>query len=277
MVGIGMALTKACPGTVLLQICMGMPRAIVVALGGVFGAFTFIQLSPAMQTARIRADERESSSLDNTKPSGRRFKATHMAEMMGMNPIYLLTGWIFMCLTIIGVASSKDSAVDRVPQAGLVTPKYGGLLIGAAQLCSVLLLKHAIGVSTAYQDLAAWLKYRVSRTETPTETPRPILTPSLVFATGMLCSGAVLGQILRRTGPLEAFGPKEMDRAASGTLSFVGGACMLFGARLAKGCTSGHGISGLAAFGVSSLVSTAAMFGAGIATTAAIGSIDMLL
>ncbi|MCA9422324.1 MAG: YeeE/YedE family protein [Nitrospira sp.] len=34
--------------------------------------------------------------------------------------------------------------------------------------------------------------------------------------------------------------------------AFVGGACMMFGARLAKGCTSGHGISGTLQLAVSS-------------------------
>ena len=41
---------------------------------------------------------------------------------------------------------------------------------------------------------------------------------------------------------------------------------MLFGARIADGCTSGHGISGMAQLAVGSTVAVAAMFLGGIAT-----------
>jgi len=46
----------------------------------------------------------------------------------------------------------------------------------------------------------------------------------------------------------------------------LGGVAMVFGARLAGGCTSGHGISGMATFAVASFITVAAMFGGGIAT-----------
>ena len=40
---------------------------------------------------------------------------------------------------------------------------------------------------------------------------------------------------------------------------------MLFGARIADGCTSGHGLSGVAQLAVGSIVAVAAMFVGGIA------------
>jgi uncharacterized membrane protein YedE/YeeE len=46
--------------------------------------------------------------------------------------------------------------------------------------------------------------------------------------------------------------------------AFAGGAIMLFGARLAGGCTSGHGISGGLQLGVGSWVFFASFFIAGI-------------
>jgi uncharacterized membrane protein YedE/YeeE len=41
---------------------------------------------------------------------------------------------------------------------------------------------------------------------------------------------------------------------------------MLFGARIADGCTSGHGLSGMAQPSVGSTVAVAAMFAGGILT-----------
>jgi len=52
--------------------------------------------------------------------------------------------------------------------------------------------------------------------------------------------------------------------------SFIGGAILLFGARLAGGCTSGHGISGGLQLSVSSWLFLAAMFVSGVATAFAI-------
>ena len=50
------------------------------------------------------------------------------------------------------------------------------------------------------------------------------------------------------------------------TAAFLGGAVMMFGARLAQGCTSGHGISGSLQLAVSSWLFVVVMFAAAIAT-----------
>lgn len=47
----------------------------------------------------------------------------------------------------------------------------------------------------------------------------------------------------------------------------VGGLLVGFGARMAGGCTSGHGLSGLASFRPASALATAAMFAGGIAAS----------
>ena len=51
------------------------------------------------------------------------------------------------------------------------------------------------------------------------------------------------------------------------TWMFVGGLFIGFGTRLAGGCTSGHGIFGLANFEFPSLLATLSFMAAGIATT----------
>ncbi len=64
----------------------------------------------------------------------------------------------------------------------------------------------------------------------------------------------------------ERFGPSVARRYAA---AFAGGFILLFGARMAGGCTSGHGISGSLQLAVSSWVFFAAMFATGIVTAAA--------
>jgi hypothetical protein len=48
-------------------------------------------------------------------------------------------------------------------------------------------------------------------------------------------------------------------------MAFMGGFVMLFGARWAGGCTSGHGLSGLGQLAASSIVVTVMFFIGGIA------------
>ena len=59
----------------------------------------------------------------------------------------------------------------------------------------------------------------------------------------------------------ERFGNHAGRRAIA---AFLGGAVALFGARLAGGCPSGHGMSGLMQFSVSGLLAMAGFFGAGV-------------
>lgn len=59
----------------------------------------------------------------------------------------------------------------------------------------------------------------------------------------------------------ERFGSKISVRAIG---AFLGGILAMFGARLAGGCPSGHGLSGLMQLAVSGFITVAAFFGGGI-------------
>jgi uncharacterized membrane protein YedE/YeeE len=59
------------------------------------------------------------------------------------------------------------------------------------------------------------------------------------------------------------FGPSASKRLIA---AFCGGAIMMFGARLAQGCTSGHGISGALQLAVSSWVFVGALFVSAVGT-----------
>jgi uncharacterized protein len=61
----------------------------------------------------------------------------------------------------------------------------------------------------------------------------------------------------------DRFGPSVVKRMVG---AFIGGVIIIFGARLADGCTSGHGISGSLQLAVSSWTFFLVMFAAGIVT-----------
>lgn len=89
----------------------------------------------------------------------------------------------------------------------------------------------------------------------------------------MLIVGILLGALLSsttdRSFKLESvppawekrFGPSIGKRAVG---AFVGGAVAMLGARMADGCPSGHGLSGMMQLSLSSFVALAMFFGTGI-------------
>ena len=72
-----------------------------------------------------------------------------------------------------------------------------------------------------------------------------------------------------RRKPISPIWTRALGNASPGrryTLAFFAGFLMLFGARIADGCTSGHGISGMAQLAVSSTIAVLFMFIGGIIT-----------
>ena len=106
------------------------------------------------------------------------------------------------------------------------------------------------------------------------ESPKPWFEWQFALVV-MLPIGAWVASRLARTSFTERvpalwtwrFGDSRAKRYA---LAFLGGAILLFGARLAGGCTSGHGISGSLQLAVSSWVFIAATFAGGIAAAFAL-------
>ena len=94
----------------------------------------------------------------------------------------------------------------------------------------------------------------------------------LVF--GMLIGAAVTSRVLGHKQPAQdkgsmpqlwatRFGPSQIKRLSA---AFVGGLLLLFGARLAGGCTSGHMISGISQLAVGSFVFGIVTFSVAILT-----------
>lgn len=82
--------------------------------------------------------------------------------------------------------------------------------------------------------------------------------------------GIALGGFLCRWDSVEGLGPFDIPSLATvrGFVCVVVGAFLVgFGARWAGGCTSGHAITGLACFQLSSLVAVLGFFAGGLAST----------
>ena len=81
--------------------------------------------------------------------------------------------------------------------------------------------------------------------------------------------GALAGALTGRTFQLEGVPPIWAKRFGNGVLfrgagAFAGGALAMFGARLADGCPSGHGLSGVMQLSVSGLATLVCFFVGGV-------------
>ncbi|HEU4564314.1 MAG TPA: YeeE/YedE thiosulfate transporter family protein [Gemmatimonadaceae bacterium] len=96
-----------------------------------------------------------------------------------------------------------------------------------------------------------------------------LLKPETMLVVGLLIGGFLAARLGRRAGAapaVEMVHPAETSRRRRYLDAFAGGLLIIFGARLAGGCTSGHIISGVTQLAVSGILFGAAVFGAGILT-----------
>lgn len=157
------------------------------------------------------------------------------------------------------------------------SPYAAGVVIGLLQIPAFLLVSTALGTSSSYVMAAGHMASLFDAGVGEIAYFDKYMTSGKYVWQGALVVGIALGAWLSmrlsgarrqsfspvwtRAAGISAFGP----RAA---MAFAGGFIMLFGARLAGGCTSGHGLSGMSQLAAGSMVTVVAMFAGGIAVAA---------
>ena len=158
--------------------------------------------------------------------------------------------------------------------------KIAGLLLGLLVILATALVK-PFGVSTQYVVTEAVVLHKVA--PAAAESNQYINKYGekadwsigygwmLVFGmfAGSALSAVATNRMRRRKNPAlpemwsAEFGDSKSKRLRQ---AFIGGLLLLFGARLAGGCTSGHMISGISQLTVGSFIFGAAIFASGIYT-----------
>lgn len=155
------------------------------------------------------------------------------------------------------------------------SPYLVGGLIGVLSMLTFYVSNKPLGASTAYARLAGMLGRRIAPETTGKlkyfqENPPKIGWEVMLVAgvvVGAFAAASTGGELTGRLLPVmwqERFGA---DSSAWRIFAaFIGGALMAFGARMAGGCTSGHGISGTLQLAVGSWIAATCFFIGGIAT-----------
>ena len=155
------------------------------------------------------------------------------------------------------------------------SPYLVGALIGVLSMATFYFSNKPLGASTAYARLAGMVGRLFARRHTESLKYYQDFKPKVEWEV-MLVVGVVGGALLaawlggEMTGEwLPAMWTARFGADSLGlrlVFAFAGGGLMAFGARMAGGCTSGHGISGALQLSVGSWIAVVCFFAGGIAT-----------
>jgi uncharacterized protein len=161
------------------------------------------------------------------------------------------------------------------PASPAWSPYLVGALLGVLCMLTFYFSNKPLGASTAYAQVAGMVGRAVAPRHTRSlpfysEKKEPKVDWQVMLVAGVIV-GAFLAawtgnELTGRWLPpmwVEHFGESLWLRLL---VAFAGGALMGFGARVAGGCTSGHGISGALQLSVGSWIALAGFFVGGIAT-----------
>jgi len=182
--------------------------------------------------------------------------------------------WGGLALLPVSVAAAAEPGVNALNYPGPAwSPYLVGAGIGVLSWLTFYFSDKPINASSFYAQIAGFLGKLIAPAHTTSlayfKTKPPRVGWGFVFVAATIAGGAMAaltgGEFANEWLPpiWEArFGDSIALRAAIG---FGGGLLMAFGARLAGGCTSGHGISGTMQLNPGSWITVICLFIGGIA------------
>ena len=171
-------------------------------------------------------------------------------------------------------ALAADPALDARSYPGPAwSPYIVGAGIGVLSWLTFYFSDKPIGASSFYATLAGLIGKLFAPKHTGQlayfKTEPPTVNWGFIFVLATIGGAAIAalagGEFLNEWVP-QMWSARFGDSIAlRGIVAFAGGVLMAFGARLAGGCTSGHGISGTMQLNVASWIAVACFFIGGIA------------
>ena len=154
------------------------------------------------------------------------------------------------------------------------SPYLAGAGIGLLLWCSFLFSNKPLGCSTAFSRTSGMIEGLISPAKIKNNEYYKMFVPEIEWQ-WMMVFGIILGAFISSalSGTFQiSFIPQTFQVAFGDNIllrflmALVGGIMMGLGARWSWGCTSGHGISGMAQLSLASLVAVMGFFIAGIGT-----------
>ncbi|KAK0391270.1 hypothetical protein NLU13_0771 [Sarocladium strictum] len=239
ILGAGAALASACPGTLLVQAALGVRSGAFALAGSIVGG--------AIWSGYIREAIKSEA--------GKRGVKSHVSTLQdqtGVSREATIVLFESICAAVVGGAATLT---DKVPWA-IFSGVVSGLFLGVAQFTSLLTRKSMVGISGSYEEAGGHLAWLLKGLPSSSSS-RPSAYSNIIFG-----ASAILGAWTLNLAAPQLISEPVGD-VPSG-MAFLGGLLMTIGSRMAGGCTSGHGISGLSLLSTSSAVTMASTFAAGV-------------
>ncbi len=234
--GVGMAILGYCPGILAVSFGEGSLDALIGIIGGLFGGLTFTLLLPSI-SGLLGPDLGKIS----------------LSSLAGNSAVFyllaIILGAVFIWLAFW--LHKKDEIKNK-------KWLYSGIALAILNFIVFLSFttNRPVGASTTYPYCADLL------TETTQNSYfEKIMVPGnweLIFLFGAFLAGLIISLVKKEFKLILIYENWKKYRGNSNSQriiwSFVGGFILIFGARMAGGCTSGHILSGGMQLAVSSLV-----------------------
>ncbi|KAI9338189.1 hypothetical protein BDR26DRAFT_863154 [Obelidium mucronatum] len=270
-VGFGMSLSGACPGTVLVQIGTGVPTTPYTLAGTLIGSVTYGYLHNLI-TTRVAAKFGAKSAIA-TLDGVTKIPALILAFVISAIGFPLLWPETVLLNPFLSIQDVEFNFT--VPGW---SPFSASLAIGLAQIASVVLVQNVIGASSVFPYVGYLLVKTVDRNwevNAPFYKEFVGLGSTLRFSVGVIVGGLVSAVTSGLTYGAGIGGRPVVDVLvySPGVVARLvfGGVFLVYGSRIAGGCPSGHGLSGMAQLSIASGVSVAAMFAGGTVVAYIVG------
>ncbi|XP_038064428.1 uncharacterized protein LOC119734882 [Patiria miniata] len=253
--GAGMALSASCPGIVLAQIGTLVPSSVYTLLG-CFAGVVIYALTESSVINLFASTPRRPQTVD-------RYLGIPY-PLLGVTTAVLTSSVVFIFESLFPWQTEYKGwnvgSGDSFLSQRSWPPYMSGILIGLLQVPVIFTVGDTVGGSQSFCTLLS--QFLVTKNM---EQRIPYLAQykrgidnwwQVLFVLGAVGGAYISAMSSSSLGVAGGVPP---------TAAFVGGALMLYGARMAGGCTSGHGLSGFGLMMALSTVTVPAMFAGGTA------------
>ncbi|CAF0813990.1 unnamed protein product [Brachionus calyciflorus] len=254
ILGLGMTIAGSCPGMIFVQLGAGVNYSYLTLIGGLLAAFTHGLLNSYL-TSTSKSDPIASKTI---------FEIVKINQIIVRIVMILLLGVAIAVMEIV-IPWKKDYKFrnETKPFFSVTSevwhPILAGCLLGSLQFFSLLILSKSLGSSSSFSTVVSFVfpskilekfpylkKFRFGL-----QNYISIIFVLSVFVGSMV--SAFLGDVFNKAENVHPYN------------ALIGGFLLVFGARLAGGCNTGHGISGTSHLFFGSIVAMMSMFASGIA------------
>ena len=171
------------------------------------------------------------------------------------------------------MAPKKENPSPPAPKP-YINPYLGGFLLGIVLFLSFILTGSGLGASGGVNRIWVWIEDLIAPRHVDMNPylakmaggdRNPLLNWTVFVLVGATLGGALSAKLHNRWKVETHMGPRLTSVRLRWALAFIGGLIMGYGARFARGCTSGQALSGGAVLSVGSWVVMFGIFGAAYA------------